>query len=98
MSDRRKQLLYECYLTGQMSEAQWNEHLAEDAGLREYVGAHAPFAEPEPMRDKACAGYMAQRAGSAEVRAAFYAGWNARKQAEYKHALLPARDRWRDKL
>ena len=98
MKARHNQLLFECYLTGQISEAQWQKHLAEDAVLREYVDAHRPFSAPEPARDKACAEYMAQRAGCADVRAAFYAGWNARKQAEYEHALLPARDRWRDKL
>lgn len=29
-------LLYQCYLSGQMSERQWQEHLKYDEGLKEW--------------------------------------------------------------
>jgi len=30
-------LLYACYLSGQVSEAQWVQHLADTPGLAEFV-------------------------------------------------------------
>jgi hypothetical protein len=74
MINRHRKLLFECYLTGQMSARQWQEHLAEDAGLAAFADAHVPSViesvekaferatgAPLPdisMRDKALAQYL----------------------------------------
>lgn len=34
------QLLLECYLSGQMTEKQWQEHLKHDVGFREWHDAY----------------------------------------------------------
>lgn len=31
------EMLWECYLSGQMTEKQWQAHLSEDADLREWI-------------------------------------------------------------
>lgn len=31
------ELLLQCYLSGQMTEKQWQEHLENDEGLKEWV-------------------------------------------------------------
>jgi hypothetical protein len=46
MIDRHKQLLHECYLTGQMSEAQWQQHLREDPELAAFVADKSKPAVP----------------------------------------------------
>lgn len=51
MTDRQSRLLIECYLTGQINEKQWQQHLADDASLRDYVKAH--FAEYVSAETKA---------------------------------------------
>lgn len=34
------QSLYACYVTGQMSEAAWQDHLRNDEGLRKWVARY----------------------------------------------------------
>lgn len=31
------ELLLQCYLSGQMSEKQWQDHLSNDEGLKEWI-------------------------------------------------------------
>lgn len=42
MTERHNQLLLDCYLSGQVSERQWQAHLAQDPGLAEYVAGEFP--------------------------------------------------------
>ena len=37
MIDRHKEQLYECFLSGQISAAQWEQHLREDPELAAFV-------------------------------------------------------------
>jgi hypothetical protein len=48
MIDRHNQLLLDCYLSGQVSVEQWQEHLAQDPGLAEFVAGQYPRPTPEP--------------------------------------------------
>jgi len=44
----RLEMLYACYLSGQVSARQWAEHLLHEPGLIAYVQAREPM--PEPSR------------------------------------------------
>lgn len=109
MSDHKNELLVQCYISGQIPEDQWQKHLDEDAGLRAYVvesklETALAYIVPAglPARARALRQYIRHHPSNSDVREAFEAGWNARKQLDYEIALgIPNADRtlnWRDKL
>lgn len=89
-------LLFDCYLSGQVSEDRWRKHLTDDPGLREYVRSRVPCvslpeAEAGSARARALALFLERHPNPdsyqhvAEI--AFIAGWNARKQLDFEIAL-----------
>ena len=82
MNTRHHRSLLDCYLSDQVTEAQWTEHL-KDAEFAKFVASEMGVAKPEPtlgVRERAFEKYLASpdyRYGDAG--GAFKAGWNARK-------------------
>ena len=103
MIDRHRQLLLDCYITGQVPEAAWQKHLADDPGLAElFEREHGePQRIPEPAlgaRDRAFKEWDAKTTARPHrdadyAREVFKAGWNARKLADLRMGFG-----WRDKL
>jgi hypothetical protein len=42
MNEEQFQLLWECYMSGQMNEKQWQEHIKNDDGFAEWLRKRAP--------------------------------------------------------
>src|ERR1039458_8013033 len=82
MNTRHHRSLLDCYLSDQVTEAQWTEHL-KDAEFAKFVASEMGVAKPGltlGVRERAFEKYLASpdyRYGDAG--GAFKAGWNARK-------------------
>jgi len=93
MNERHHRLLLDCYLSGQVSEAQWQEHL-KDRDFAEFIAKEMGLTPDQPAsgRSGAADQYVRTSPGNThrEIRlehAAFEAGWNARKQLDYETML-----------
>lgn len=101
MIDRHRQLLLDCYITGQVPEAAWQKHLADDPGLAEFADTQARGlieAATYGSRERAFAAYMLANPTRPNsnvdyAHELFKAGWNARKLADLRTGFG-----WRDKL
>jgi hypothetical protein len=96
-------MLLDCYLSGQVPDSAWNEHLKDPEFARFVTSEMGPGREPEPTlgaRERAFNNYMGDNLGGdllarsrdhSGIRAIahdlFKAGWNARKQLDYEAAL-----------
>ena len=83
MNTRHHRLLLDCYLSDQVSEAQWTEHL-KDPEFMKFVASEMGVAKPEPtlgVRERAFETWGRTKDGSLteDAERAFKAGWNARK-------------------
>lgn len=94
-------LLLDCYLSGQVPEPEWTEHL-KDLQFAKFVASEMGVAKPAPTlgaRERAFQDFMAGRAGRetlarprdhtniiAIAHDLFKAGWNARKQSDLEVA------------
>jgi hypothetical protein len=93
MIDRHAQLLLDCRLSGQVSDAQWDEHL-KDPEFAKFAASEMGVArQPKPTlgaRERAFDAFYSDFQPTdcesaldlAEV--VFKAGWNARKQIDYE--------------
>jgi hypothetical protein len=86
-------LLLDCYLSGQVPENEWTEHL-KDLQFAKFVASEMGVAKPEPAptlgaRDRAYQKFMADSGTALALKTAhdsFKAGWNAHKQLSYEIA------------
>lgn len=96
MIGRHNRMLLDCRLSGQVSDAQWDEHLkdpefakfvANEMGVPERL--QPTYGARERAFDAFYSDFQPTECESALdlAKAVFKAGWNARKQLDYELAL-----------